>query len=76
MHYPATFNMLIGTVLQGKNSHYEIFKILVQNKYDKIKNQVIKDMKEDYKPVNTRSARKRPKSPAIDRNEFIDKRLK
>lgn len=41
IHYPAQFNQLLGTVLQAKNSHFEIFKILVQTKFDKIKNRVM-----------------------------------
>ena len=78
IHYPANFNQLLGTVLQGKNSHFEIFKVLVQTKYDKIKNQVIKDCKDERKNGSTKSgnAKKRKRSPVIDRNEFIDKRLK
>lgn len=47
-------------MLKQKNSHFEIFKILVQTKLDKIKNRIIKQ-RGDQKQF---------------RNEYIDKRLK
>lgn len=73
IHYPANFNKLLGTVLQAKNSHFEIFKILVQTKFDKIKNRVMKQSKDDWKPAGSSGLNSQP---IIDRNEFIDKRLK
>jgi hypothetical protein len=60
IHNPAISNHLIGTVIKSKNSHFEIFKILVQTKLDKIKNRIMK------LPGETKQFR----------NDFIDKRLK
>ena len=47
-------------MIKSKNSHFEIFKILVQTKLDKIKNRIMK------LPGETKQFR----------NDFIDKRLK
>ena len=38
MHYGQNPLPVAGKVIKQKNSHYEIFKILSQNKLDKVKN--------------------------------------